>query len=238
MNKHRLVLNKLIEKYSLDSNVRGLLLYGSMAKGLETENSDIDLWIYRDNGGFIHSIDKIQGIKIDLFEISVPMLEKYISCREAPVINSLLEGVFLYNKDIDADRLVDMAYEIKQKEFIPIETMPRNRIINLLLQLHDLVDDATDLVDDRYRFNIIFSELIVGIYNNLYDFFGIWRESAKKTLDVFETSIPEIYPIFLKIIDDSEDPRVRVKSAEIILDIMAQKYGGIPEAHVLTEIKQ
>ena len=88
-------------EYGCGVNGKGVLVYGSVAKGLETENSDIDLWIYKNKGGFVHSVDRIHGIKLDLFEISIDMLERFIVSREEPAINSLLEGKVLYNKDLD-----------------------------------------------------------------------------------------------------------------------------------------
>ena len=63
MKQHRQILHKLIQKYKSDIEVYGILVYGSMATETETENSDIDLWIYKSTGGFVHSIDTINGIK-------------------------------------------------------------------------------------------------------------------------------------------------------------------------------
>lgn len=237
MNKHRLVLHELTEKYKLDPDIRGILLYGSMAKGAESESSDIDLWIYRDTGGFVHSIKKVEGIKVDLFEISVSMLEKFLNNREAPAVNSLLEGEWLFNRDIDTDSLIAIANEAKNTEFIPISTMPQNRIKNVILHLQDLIDDAKDLTSDNLRFCLIFSEVIVEIYNNLYDFYGVWRGSPKETMEIFKDKLPNIYPLFYTMLDISIDPLLRVESAESILKSMAEKYGGIPSEHILTEIK-
>lgn len=231
-------MRELVDKYTKSNDVRGILVYGSVSRGTETENSDIDLWIYKKSECFIHRIDKIQGIKIDLFEISIPMLEKFILAGEAPAVNSLLEGTFLLNKDIDAKKLMNMASEIKNRQFIPIETMPKNRIINVLIRLKNLVDDSRDLVNDRFRFRLIFSEVIVEIYNNLYDFFGIWRESPKNTLKIFESKLPEIYLLFQSLLDDNVNPMIQVENADKIVDIMAEKYGGIPDSHIITEIKE
>ncbi len=238
LSKQRIILNELSEKYKQCGDVRGILVYGSVAKGLEKEHSDIDLWIYKSTGGFIHRTDTIQGVKVDLFEISIPMLEKFVMGGEAPVINSLLDGKFVYNRDIDEEKLKKSAVEVKNRKFIPIETLPKNRILNVLIQLMNLIDDARDLVDDRLRFRLVFSEVIVGIYNNLYDFYGIWRESPKNTLEVFEEKLPEIYPLLKTMLDDDASPVERVDCADKILNRMAEKYGGIPESHIITEIKE
>lgn len=238
MTKHITVLKELTDKYKKCSDVRGILVYGSVARGTETENSDIDLWVYKSCGGFTHSTDRLHGIKIDLFEISVPLLEKFISGREAPAINSLLDGKLLYNKDMDIDGLISLASDIKNQKFVPIDTMPKNRIINVLIQLMDLIDDARDLTDDKLRFRLLFSEVIVGVYNNLYDFFGIWRGSPKNTLQIFEKELPDIYPLLHSMLDDSISPSVQVENAAEIVNIMAKKYGGIPTAHIITEISK
>lgn len=238
MSKQRLILNKLIDKYAKDKNVRGVLLYGSVAKGIETEYSDIDLWIYKKSDDFIHRIDKIDGIKIDLFEISLTMLEKFLIAGEAPAVNSLLEGEFILNKDIETTKLINIATEARNRLFIPVETMPRNRILNILIHLKDLIDDSKDSVNDKLRFRLVFSDVIVEIYNNIYDFYGIWRGSPKDTLQIFEKNLPNIYLLFQTLVDDNIDPMIQISNAEKIVDAMAIKYGGIPESHIITEVKE
>lgn len=196
------------------------------------------MWIYKETGGFIHKIDKQDGIKIDLFEISLSILERFINGREAPAVNSLLEGKILYNKDVDFDKYILMAAEVKKRKFIPIETMPEKRVKNVLIQLSNLVDDAKDLVNDKLRFRLVFSEVIVSVYNYLYDFFGIWRGTPKNTLRIFKEGLPEIYPWFYTMIDDTAEPIAQVESAEKLVNIMADKYGGIPDTHIITEISE
>lgn len=238
MKLHKQVLRELVDKYKKSDEVRGILVFGSVADGTETQNSDIDLWIYKNSGGFIHYYDTLRGVKVDLFEISLSMLRKLIVSREAPVINSLIDGKFLYINDMETEEYISLAKNIKNQAFIPIETMPKSRIINVLIQLSNLIEDAKDLIEDNIGFRLIFSEVIVGIYNNLYDFFGIWRGSPKKTLRIFEKELPDIYPLIIKILDDNIPPSERVKCAENILNKMAVKYGGIPTSHIITKLSE
>lgn len=166
------------------------------------------------------------------------MLKSMLSAGEAPAINALLEGRFLFNRGVDEKELRDMSLEAKKKAPIPIETMPRNRILNVLILIKNFIDDARDLVDDKYRFRLVFSEVIVLIYNNIYDFYGIWRKSPKDTLEVFEETNKEIYSLLCNMLDEQIPASSQVESAEKILLLMAEKYGGIPDKHIITNIEE
>ena len=167
------------------------------------------------------------------------MAEKLITGGDAPVINALLTGKFLYTVDLDADKLINMAKEKRAQKYFPIdEIMPENRIISRLIELNNLVEDAKDAIDDSIKFRLIFSQVITDIYHNLYEFNGIWRESIKNTLQVFEKELPNIYPMFLTMLDDGEKPMVRVDNAEKIVNILAEKYGGIPSKYIITNINK
>ncbi len=236
MTKQRLVLNKLLEEYRCDRDVRGVILFGSVSRGDEKENSDIDLWVCRYTDKFKHSILKKDGVKIDLFEISIPMLERFLDGREPPAINAILDGTVVLNKDVDFEALRESARRAKSREFIPISTMPENRIINILLQYKTLAEDAKDVIDDKMKYRLVFSELIAGLYNNIYDFYGIWRESSKNTLEVFRREAPKMYEELSKMLDDTLPRELQVHAAETIIDILAEPYGGLPETWTITEI--
>lgn len=56
MTKQKLVLNKLFEEYRNDCDVRSVILFGSVSRGAEKKNSDIDLWVCKYTDKFKHSI--------------------------------------------------------------------------------------------------------------------------------------------------------------------------------------
>ena len=65
----------------------------------------------------------------------------------------------------------------------------------------------------------------------------MWKTSPKRTLEVFEVELPQIYPMLFLMLDDTVCPIKQIENAEKIIEIMSDKYGGIPNSHILTELK-
>lgn len=236
MSKQAKLVEELLTEYKLDSDVRAVLLCGSVARNQEKTNSDIDIWLIRYTDKFIHKTYIKDTIKIDLFEISISMLDKFIKMREAPAINALLEGKILYNTNVNFDKLINDANISKKKEFIPINVVPASRVTSLLIQLNNLIDDAEDCIEDELTFEIIFSEIIVNIYNYLYDFYGIWREPPKKTVETIKSFLPSLYENFERLISPLELKTNRITAARLLAQLLIDKHGGIPDECILTEI--
>ncbi|MFW5705301.1 MAG: nucleotidyltransferase domain-containing protein [Nanoarchaeota archaeon] len=65
LDVHKTIIDKVVEMKSKDSKVVAILLFGSVARGTATKNSDIDIEIIYDDGNYDDYCEFIDGIKVD-----------------------------------------------------------------------------------------------------------------------------------------------------------------------------
>lgn len=238
MTKQQLVLKKLVDDIKAREDTIAILLHGSVARGEERENSDIDIWIVKKDGGFTHSIDFIDGVKIDCFEGTPHIFEVLVDAGDPPIVNCFNDASVLYNNGLDIELYRGKAAEAKGRVFIPIETMPRERITMLLLQLNDAIDDADNAIGDKLTYNLLMAEIVTTVANYIFDFWGIWRAPTKDMLRVIKQSLPDKYALLEQMLSDSAEPAAQIACARNLLGEMAAKYGGLPkQKFILTEIE-
>ncbi len=67
--KHKKLVDKLVEKYKKDKSIIAITLFGSLARGKEREDSDIDISVFSEDAKKWDLLKKkINGIEVD-FEI-------------------------------------------------------------------------------------------------------------------------------------------------------------------------
>ena len=76
-NSHKLIINHLIMKFTENSNIESIFLFGSCAKGTANKESDIDIFVVTKNEIYDDSQEAYEILYSSTDDIP---LEEYISC--------------------------------------------------------------------------------------------------------------------------------------------------------------
>jgi len=130
--KHKEIIEKLVKKYKSNKNVIGIYLFGSLAKGIATSKSDVDIEIIFKNRKKSYELlhKKENEIKIDLSIYSLRKFEEDFANKPYSMY-STLGGEILYDpkgivkknlgsieKYFSGNNKIRKFWQIKEKKWI------------------------------------------------------------------------------------------------------------------------
>ncbi len=221
----REVLSRVVGTLERKQDVQALVLFGSVARGEEQENSDIDLWVLKDTEYLVRRHKIVEGTTVEMWEVSVETTEKLISGCDAPAVTALSEGRILFDKGLDLYRLKEKAEEIYSRG--PDYPRPGDeRELLRRARLTDMIKDAEDVKADREQFNFVCCELIAELSHLLYEISGNWRTARKRLLADLDAKLPEAAFYLRKSLDNRSAPKQRLESLGWLVDYVLEPCGG------------
>lgn len=116
--KHKNIINSLVNKHKDDPNALALIIIGSIATGKSRPDSDIDLYlvvtddVFNDNykiRKFFYGHagdDEIEGVEIDGKIVGKEFLREAIKCGSEPTRASFRDAYCAFSKDQEIDELI------------------------------------------------------------------------------------------------------------------------------------
>jgi len=216
---------KVATEMSHDKNVLAVLLYGSVARGHDNTNSDIDLLVLTQS----YQLQKRQAyrgeVRIEFLEIHEDFLKDFIEKEEVPILRALSEGIVLAGCEPKMKDYMSMARE-------RLDASPKNEKLDSLdYQTYSrsiLTEAYKDLLEaDTLVFNYMSSNLVTSLIPLLYHQSGQWLKNSRQLLPYLKTFRPDAYGLIASLLDQSHSLTDRISSAEKLVLLALEPYGGM-----------
>ncbi|MCK4649348.1 nucleotidyltransferase domain-containing protein, partial [bacterium] len=214
------IIEEIVEEYKGKECVQGIMLFGSHVLGLETPESDVDIYVFVDKEENAKDTRQlIQGTEVGLTFFTIPTAaRKMVEAQSRALLRNLMEGKVLYSVDDRIVLLQELARRVKRRpkreEWIILK---RKRMSHFLESTERLVREGKEILA-LYTMNFAFNEAI-----RLFYALQQWRpakrtyimrelkESDKPLYDLVKQFLHEYnveakYNIFYRIITHIIDP--------------------------------
>lgn len=230
MNEFTNAINKFVNKmgYLANSNVEGILFYGSNQTGFGNNFSDIDLHIILSNDAQeeIRGSSFIDGYRIEYFEKTLnSMYKKTINefkNQGNTVVSMIVHGTVILDRN---GKIAKLQEYIKQIHSLPMPSIEEERAKEQIAIINNFFDDLVNLINnnDIYATHVfhLTLERIKDFYFSYNALPGVARTKALKVMldDEYRKAIKKENPdeefiqLYLKCLDER-------KTIEERLDIL------------------
>ena len=234
---HQELVKKITQELLENDNVLMLILYGSVSRHEEKDNSDIDLLLISKSQDFqLQKRQQIRnGITVEFVEIQLDFLQNNIIAEkgELPIFLAFTNGILLFDK-ISAFEELKTESQIIIDGGPPIDTQWENESYNIK-QRSDITEIYRDLldVDDEISFNYIVALLINRTIPLFYQNNRLWHTTKKKTMNFLKSECYEGYQFVEILLCDRHSLQDKRDAAKGLLEYVFKPYGGIINGNVI-----
>jgi predicted nucleotidyltransferase len=227
MITHQELVNEISQELYEDKDILALILYGSVSRNEEGENSDIDLLAIT-NQNILQKRHEIRyGITVEFVEEHLKTLKKAIAENEMPMLFALRDGIILFDKTSEIEQLIAKAKKILEagppkNEKWEDEKYRTKRRSDLTEIYKDLLD-----IDNVIAFNYVASLLIANAMPILLENNNLWHNTRKKTINYLKANCNEGYKYIETLLNPVCSLSEKRKAAENLTEYVLKPYGGI-----------
>jgi len=224
---HQELIKEVTQELAENEDVQALILYGSVSRHEEYENSDIDLILITKEYHLQKRHEIRHGITIEYVDIHLDFIRNFLSKYEIPIIFALANGILLFDKIIETKELITEAKKIIE------EGPPKNERweseeyrVYRRSELTELYKDLLDL-NDIVTFNYMSSILVESVIPILLESNNLWNQPRKKMLGYLKSHCNEGYKYIEILLDSISTLEKKRKAAENLTEFALAPYGGI-----------
>ena len=227
MSIHRKLVDEIAQELYKDENVLMLILYGSLSRGDEQLNSDIDLMVITNE----HCLQKRhvirKGIVIEFLEMHLDFLNNFIDKREVPVLFLLTDGIVLFDRLSMAEKLSNTAREIL-KAGPPVNPKRDNERYRTKKR-SDITEIYNDLLDvnDHASFNYISTLLVENAIPLVLENHRLWPATRKMMMAFLNQQCQDEYKAIDTLLNSAIPLDERRNAARILTEYALGLFGGI-----------
>ena len=199
--KHELAFNKITTQL-IEQEALGILLIGSLAAGDAKEDSDIDIFVIRENIPADGEHKIIDGVEVQILWRTPKYLDKALDMKNVSA------AMLRYNKIVyDPEGILKKAQEKLETKFAGSYPIDEDEIIALRIFLTALPEEMASIRQDYYFFNYIFYNRIQRLISDFYELKRLWKPRPKYIIKELKKIDEEFYELILKAyeISDIED---------------------------------
>ena len=155
MTNHQELVKEITQELYKDENVLALILYGSVSRNEEQNNSDIDFISITTKMHFQVRHEVRHGIVVEYHDMHMDFLKAFIEKKEISISSIVAEGIVLFNKTKEIDSLIADAKKIYKNTIIVNKQWEDEKyILRKRFELTDIYKDLLD-IDDEVSFNYV-----------------------------------------------------------------------------------
>ena len=227
MTIHRELVDVIAQELYKDENALMMILYGSLSRGEEQPNSDIDLMVITKEYCLQkrHVIQK--GIVIEFLEMHLDFLNDFIDKREVPVLFLLADGIVLFDKLSMAEKISNTAREIL-KDGPPMNPKSDNERYRTKKR-SDITEIYADLLDvtDNTSFNYISTLLVENALTLVFENNRLWPTTRKNMMALLNQQCHDEYKAVETLLNSVIPMDERRNAAKILTECALGPFGGI-----------
>lgn len=229
MITHKELVEEISQELYENDNCSALILYGSVSRNEEGDNSDIDLLVIIGDNYLQKRHEVRYGITVEYVEEHITILQKSIAEKEIPMLFALANGTVLFDKASITEKLISEAREII-KEGPPVNTKWEDNGY-VTMRRHDLTEIYNDLldVDDEMEFHYLASLLVTTAIPWLIENYNLWPQTRKKTISYLKSQCRDGYEYIEILLRSDYSLSKKRAAARSLIEYTMKKHGGILE---------
>lgn len=187
-------------------NCTSIILYGSYARGDNTQESDVDILCFRDEVEELNDTSLFQGKQLDVWIKNIEMElvpHEFLHIRDGKIISDKN----FFGKDLLES--VKICYDAG-----PPKTEMEQKIFLIDWMTKMYIRSTKKDVEGAYRYYWLVKD-ILEIYFELND---KWYEGPKKSLKWLEDNDKEVFDLYKQILEDG----VASKNMKVLIDKLAE----------------
>ena len=201
-------ITTFVEELAADPTTRGVLLFGSQARGTARPDSDADLAIIVDQPGFVMGVAEHDGQEFELVRLSEATATAYFSENRDNAADTWSSAKILYDPDGSLARLRDHVAALVAQGKPPLDA---SRAHYLRVAAEDRFRAAAGLAatNDAAARMLLFERLL-DLVGTFFDVRQIWAPPTKRRLDVIASLSPDLHGVLTRIFcaDDSTTEKI------------------------------
>lgn len=216
-------MDEALEKYlsQLIDNplVRGVLLFGSRARGNARPDSDYDLLIIWD-GETKRGVNNLSGRNFELVYATPKSATEFWSSNLDDCYYLWQVAKILFDRDGTMKQLEKEAKRILAVGKKPISEEARN---HFWFDAKDSIEAAEQMADrDRATANLLANKQLQHLAELYFDLRGLWTPPPKQMLSVFRVSDAETAGLLEEYLDSRQDVSTKITLLRKLLDKVFQ----------------
>ena len=226
---HQELVKEITHELSMDEKVLALLLYGSVSRHEEKNNSDIDLIAITTEMHFQVRHEVRYGITVEYHDMHIDFLKRFIEKKEISISSVVAEGIILFNKVPELEPLIVEAKQIYKNA--PTENnqwKDESYRLRKRFELTDIYKDLLD-IDDEVSFNYVVALLITNIIPMLNENYNLRQQSKKKAMVYLKSKCSDGYIYIETLLSASCSMPEKCKAAKDLIELVLRTHGGLLE---------
>lgn len=203
-------ITTFVAELAADPGTRGILLFGSQARGTARPDSDADLAIIVDRPGFVMGVAERDGQEFELVHLSEATAMAYFSENRDSAVDTWSAAKILYDPDGSLARVRDHIAAIVAQGKPPLDPA-RTHYLKVAAEDRFRAVAGLAATNDAAARMLLFERLL-NLVGTFFDVRQIWAPPPKRRLDAIASISPDLHALLTRIFcgDDSTTEKLRL----------------------------
>jgi len=218
--KFRLALDNIVDTLKNTPETTGVLFFGSVQRGDEKDNSDIDLYAVVSCNECWNYKKYISGVLTEVYFAPADKWKESIENGHVITIKAFAGGTVLFERDNEVSELIELAkrqWENGPKPLTPIQ------INNWRIKLTEYIQDIECLPEDGYQCRLLCGIAVPSALEAFCALNGIWPEKPERIIDCIGKYDAKLSRMAREFYESNERG---ISWAIKIIDHVIQPFGG------------
>jgi hypothetical protein len=213
------ISQQFIEELQTDSNVLGIILFGSWARGNNRADSDVDLLVIVKDG-FKRIVEFREGQAFEMVHTTEQGAIEYWQSNPNDAVELWKVAKILFDRDGTVARLQQAGKEIKEKGKQALTT---DQYEHFKFDVHDQLKAITELTgSDPTSAKMLLSIKVIQLMELFFDIRQLWTPPPKQRLAVIKAMNQTLYDLIERYYGEQSLPE-QIKIVKSIVPIVFDK---------------